>query len=79
MARVVHDGVEESEATRIADRLSSDRHKPAVLEAAGCLIPRELNPLMDGVMPRGRATPGGTAGGVSVAADGWTVRCRRRA
>ena len=73
VARVVHEGVKESEAKRIADRLSDDRHKPALLEAAGCLIPRGLNPVMDGVMPRGRATPGGTAGGVSVAVDGWTV------
>jgi len=73
VARVVDEGVNESDARRIADRLADDRHRPAVLEAAGCLIPRELNPVMDGVMPRGRATPGGTAGGVSVAVDGWNV------
>ena len=29
---------------------------------------------MDGVQPRGSATPGGTAGGVSVEADGWAVQ-----
>jgi len=73
VARVKHEGVDESEAFRIAARLCGPRHEPALLEAAGCLIPRELSPLMDGVMPKGGATPGGTAGGVSVAADGWTV------
>ena len=28
---------------------------------------------MDGVKPKGGATPGGTAGGVSVEAGGWSV------
>ena len=71
--RLVHAGVERSEAVRICERLCTRWHEPALLEAAGCLIPRALNPMMDGVAPRGRAAPCGTAGGVSVQAGGWNV------
>ena len=57
VAQAVHDGVEENAALRIAERLCSRWHEPALLEAAGCLIPRELHPSMDGVKPKGGATP----------------------
>ena len=72
--RLVHAGVVRDEAVRICERLCTRWHEPALLEAAGCLIPRALNPMMDGVAPRGRAAPGGTAGGVSVQAGGWNVQ-----
>ena len=70
----VRDGVDEGDALRVAERLQSRWHMPALLEAAGCLIPRDLHPSMDGVKPKGNATPGGTVGGVSVQAGGWGVQ-----
>ena len=74
MDGAVRDGVIQEDAIRVADRLQSQWHMPALMEAAGCLIPRDLHPSMDGVKPKGNAKPGGTAGGVSVEAGGWGVQ-----
>ena len=43
------------QAIAIAQRLNGDWHRPAVLEALGCLIPGAFHPRHDGKKPRGKA------------------------
>ena len=51
------------DALRVACRLREGRQRPGLLEAMGCLIPRDLHPKLDGVKPKGKATPGATTTG----------------
>ena len=57
---------------RVAERLRSELHMPAVREALGCLIPEYLHPRLDGTKPRG-ARGGGDRVGVYLEADRWRV------
>ena len=52
----------------VARRLLGEYHLPAVQEALGCLIPRALDPELDGKKPKGQAAAGAGPGGVALAA-----------
>ena len=71
MARVV--GVDVDTVERIAGRLLGPWHKPAVLEAFGCLIPREFHPRYDNKKPKGKVAADEIQSGVIVDAGGWQV------
>ena len=60
-------------AAGVKERLLGEYHLPAVKEALGCLIPRELNPRLDGVVPKGKTVPGSVPGGVHLEAGTWKV------
>ena len=51
---------------RLAGRLLGPWHKPAVLEAFGCLIPREFHPRYDGKKPKGKVAADEVQTGVCV-------------
>ena len=56
----------------ITARLLGPWHRPAVLEAFGCLIPRDFNPKYDKRRPRAKLAKD-EAAGVCVDAAGWKV------
>ena len=70
--RAVEDGSPRSECFQIAERLMRDEywHSYALLEAMGCLIPRDLHPSLDGVKPKGKVKAGATTASVAVKANG---------
>ena len=59
-------------AERVAQRLNGPLHRPAVLEALGCLIPRAFHPRQDGKSPPGKAVrePGMS---VHLQAGSWKI------
>ena len=57
----------------VARRLLGEYHLPAVQEALGCLIPRALDPELDGKKPKGQAAAGTGPGGVALAAGRWQL------
>ena len=62
-----------SGAQMIAERLLGPLHRPAVLEAMGCLIPRDFHPRYDGKPPRGKVGPEDASIGVCIEAGRWKV------
>ena len=60
------------QAEVVAQRLMGPWHKPAVLEALGCFIPREFHPRYDGRKPRCNVK-GSAPSGVHLQAGMWKV------
>jgi hypothetical protein len=67
VGRVVHAGAaSEDDAIRVSGLLKGERQVFSVHKAMGCLVPRSLDPRLDGVKPRGKARAGATTPGVKV-------------
>jgi len=59
--------------TRLDDGSDVYLHMPAIKEALGCLIPRDLHPRLDGKTLKGKLAPSAPAGGVYLQAGRWNV------
>ena len=70
---VRQEGLNGDEAERVAARLLGPWHRCAVLEAFGCLIPREFHPKYDSRKPKGKICVDDMQVGVCVDAGGWKV------
>ena len=64
---------QQEEAEKVARRLLGPWHRPAVLEAMGCLIPQDFHPRYDGVVPKAKIGRPASTMGVCVDAGGWKV------
>ena len=72
--RVVRAGAaSQDECICVCGLLKGERQRFSVYKAMGCLIPRELDPRLDGVRPRGKARAGATTPGVKMYAGKWGI------
>ena len=72
--RVVRAGAaSQDECICVCGLLKGERQRFSVYKAMGCLIPRALDPRLDGVKPRGKARAGATTPGVKMYAGKWGI------
>ena len=72
VTRVCEDGVGADLARRVAERLQSDLHLPALREALSCLVPEALDSLLDDQQKKALRGDADRVG-VKLSAKGWGV------